>query len=116
MSDYRPEHTTYTGPVNVMMRLTPRDTEFLRERIEQAIEGETGVNLIFTKFRGALSLTHSPERGRQIKCIGYGGASGVRVESEMRGYHGKWSHVELAFPPSVLTTFQEFLDDVEAFP
>lgn len=109
MPEYEPQITTYTKPVNILMRLTKGDTRFLYGRIRQAMERATGVNLIFVGFQGAFSLVYSPERGTQIKCIGYQ-ASGNRVESDMKGYNGPWSHVELTYPVDSLIDMERFIE------
>ncbi|MBA7710900.1 hypothetical protein ES703_119848 [subsurface metagenome] len=60
------------------------------------------------------SLTKSPERGKQVKCIAFH-KSGIRVESEMRGYNGPWSHLELAFPLESVDDMEKFIKKVAEF-
>ncbi len=111
MPEYDPLLTAYTKPVDILIRLTPSDTRFLLSRIQQAVAKETGVNLIFNAFRGAFSLVRTKEHGEELKCIGYG-ASGYRVESQMRGYNGPYSHVELTYPRESVDEMKEFLQRV----
>ena len=113
MPNYEALHTEYTPTANVLIRLSKNDTRFLATRIKQAIEEDTGVNLIFVQWRGAISLTNSPERGEQVKCIAFNKADeGVRVETKMFGYNGRWSHVELVYPRTTLGVFKRFLQAV----
>ena len=92
---------------NFMMRLTRDDTVFLAQRIKQALEDKTGVNLVFLQCRGVFTLSRSRERGKQIKVTSYD--PGIRVETEMKGYYGRWSHMEMAFPLSALDDMEEFI-------
>ncbi len=108
MPDYTAEYTQYTKKSDVLIRLTYDDTRFLAGRIKDALERKTGVNLVFLKMNGAFSQTASAECGREIKCIAYN-RSGIRVESEMRGYNGRWSHVEIALPFEALEDLEDFL-------
>lgn len=107
---YRPLVTEYMGKTNVLIRLTSADSLTLLEMLKDAVSRDTGVSFVFLNMNGALSLTNSDERGNQIKCIAYGG---VKVTSEMKGYTGPWSHVEVVTGPSSLTQMRRFLDKVE---
>jgi len=110
MPNYEALHTEYIPTANILMRLSKDDTQFLATRIKQAVEEGTGVSLVFIEWRGAISLTNSPERGEQVKCIAYNHSPGrTRVETEMLGYNGQWSHVELVYPKTSLSVFKRFL-------
>ena len=110
--EYKALVTEYTGSTNVLIRLTTADSVALLELLDDAVSRHTGVSLVFLEMNGAFSLTNSDEHGNQVKCIAYGGA---RVTSEMKGYNGPWSHVELAMdePPKVARKIRRFLDRIE---
>ena len=113
MPNYEALHTEYISSANILMRLSKDDTRFLATRIKQAVEEDTGVSLVFIEWRGAISLTNSPERGEQIKCIAYNhDYRWNRVETEMLGYNGQWSHVELVYPKTSLSVFKRFLQAI----
>ena len=112
MPDYKPVYTEYTDPVNFMLRLTAKDTIFANLRMQQAIREGIGASLVFLSCDGAFSLTKSPERGKQIKCIAFNKA-GIRVDSEMKGYNGPWSHFEIAHPLESIAHMQQFIDNVK---
>lgn len=108
--EYKPLITEYTGETNVLIRLTRSDSVALLEKLKDAISRDTGVSFVFLNMKGAVSLTNSDERKNQIKCIAYDGA---RVTSEMKGYSGVWSHVELAMDPAASQSIRRFLDRIE---
>jgi hypothetical protein len=112
MPEYKPKVTVYTPKVSVLLRLTPDDTRFLLDRIRQAIDSKTGVNLVFRDWRGAFSVTWCPEHGDEIKCIGFNQA-GFRVESPMRGYKGRWSHCELTYDMNSIEHLRQFIEKAE---
>ena len=109
MPGYEPQFTEYVGRVNVLIRLTRGDSIFLAHRLRDALTRHTGVNLIFTRMNGAFSVTSSSEQGKQIKCIAFN-KTGSRVESQMRGYNGPWSHIELAFPYNSIKDIEGFFN------
>lgn len=109
MGNYKPKKTKYFGPVNVLVRLTPSDTKFLLNKIKEAIDNDTGANLIFLNWTGAISLTYSAERGEQLKFISFAEQHGFRVQAEQKGYKGSWSHIELVTNPKYSKSISEFL-------
>lgn len=111
-------HKTPLPPINVLIRLTAKDTKFLEQRIQQAIADNTGVNLILENMSGAACLISSKERGRQVSLNAYTGDLSYRVNSPMKGYTGPWSHIELVMDPKLakeqLSRFlREILKEVE---
>lgn len=113
MPGYRPIATQYLHSANVLIRLTPSDSLALMQRLKDAIDRRTGVNLVFMDMDNAFSLTTSEEEGEQIKCIAYN-RSGFRVNSPMKGYNGPWSHIEIVMPLSSIGHMKAFLAKVES--
>lgn len=112
MPGYRPIVTQYMHSANVLIRLTPDDSKALANRLNDALGRGTGVNLIFTGMANAFSLTQSDERGEQIKCIAFN-KNGYRVDGQMKGYNGPWSHVEIVMPLASIGNMKTFLDKVQ---
>ena len=99
MPGYRPLKTEYfTEPCNVLVRLNKDDTERLVNRLNEILPKEGGVNLILLNMKGAISITKSEERGRQLKFIAFSDRATFSPETEQKGYTGKWSHVEIVVP------------------
>jgi hypothetical protein len=84
----------FKAPATMLLRLNSQDTRFLLQRIQEAVEKNSGVNLIYVGHRGGISITESPEKGQELKFIVYG--QNRPVHSEMEGYDGPWSHCEIA--------------------
>ena len=112
MPGYRPIMTQYMHHANVLIRLTPNDSKALASRLKDALSRNTGVNLVFTGMDNAFSLTQSDERGEQIKCIAFN-KNGYRVDGQMKGYEGPWSHVEIVMPLSSTQQIKAFVGKVE---
>lgn len=80
---------------NVLVRLNSADTKFLLQRITDAVERGTGVNLILHNLPAAACIIETKERGTQISLNAYSDNISHRVETPMKGYNGPWSHIEL---------------------
>ena len=99
MPGYTPLKTEYfTGPCNVLVRLNKDDTKRLVNRLNEILQKEGGVNLILLNMKGAISITKSEERGRQLKFIAFSDRATFSPDTEQKGYTGKWSHVEIVVP------------------
>ena len=94
-------HKTPLPRINCLIRLTAKDTRFLAERIMDASQRGTGVNMVLEGLNGAACLICSAERGRQISINAYSDGLSYRVETPMRGYNGPWSHIELIMEPKL---------------
>ena len=112
-SEYKPLATKYLSSANVLIRLTKKDTLFLLRQLQDAVDRHTGVSFVYVGMTNAISLTHSDEQGRQIKCIAYN-RGGAVVKSHMKGYTGPWSHIEMAMPLTSLKGIRQFMDEVES--
>lgn len=64
MPSYRPITTQYMQDANVLVRLTRQDSMALMARLKDAINRNTGVNLVFMRMSNAFSLTTSEEEGK----------------------------------------------------
>jgi len=97
MPGYRPLKTEYFNePCNVLVRLNKEDTKRLVNRLNEILPKGGGVNLILLNMRGAISLTESDERGRQLKVIAFSDRATFSPNTEQKGYTGKWSHFEIS--------------------
>lgn len=94
-------HKTPLPRVNCVIRLTANDTRFLAERIVNASQRGTGVNMVLEGLNGAACLISSVERGEQISINAYTDHLSYRVVSRMKGYNGPWSHIELIMEPKL---------------
>lgn len=96
MPGYKPLKTEYFGEkCNVLIRLNRADTVTLKERLNEILEKDAGVNLILLDMNGGISVTESVERGRQLKFIAFSDEVTFSPDTEQRGYTGKWSHIEI---------------------
>jgi len=96
MPGYKPLKTEYFGKkCNVLLRLNRTDTVTLKERLNEILEKDSGVNLILLNMKGGISMTESDERGRQLKFIAFSDEVTFSPETEQRGYTQKWSHIEI---------------------
>ena len=96
MPGYKPLKTEYFGEkCNVLFRLNRDDTITLKERLNEILEKDAGVNLILLNMNGGISMTESDERGRQLKFIAFSDEVTFSPETEQRGYTRKWSHIEI---------------------
>ena len=99
MPGYKPLKTEYFDEsCNVLIRLNREDTTTLQRRLDEILPKEGGVNLILLNMKGAISITESDERGRQLKFIAFSDKATFSPETEQRGYTGNWSHVEISTP------------------
>jgi len=97
MPGYRPLKTEYfNGPCNVLVRLNKGDTQRLVNRLNEILPKEGGVNLILLNMKGAISMTESDERGRQLKFIAFSDRATFSPDTEQKGYTGRWSHIEIS--------------------
>jgi len=97
MPRYRPLKTEYFNePCNVLVRLNKDDTKSLVNRLNEILPKGGGVNLILLNMRGAISITESDERGRQLKFIAFSDRATFSPDTEQKGYTGKWSHFEIS--------------------
>jgi len=90
--------TEYGGRCNVLFRLNAEDTKRLINKLEEH-EMEKGLNLIFFDMKFALSWTNSPERGDQVKVIGFSDSSSFgihNIDPERDRYGSEWSGMEIA--------------------
>lgn len=114
MPKYEPIMTeTCMRGANVLIRLTHSDSVALLDSLKDGVERDTGLSLVFMDMTNAFSLTYSEERNKQIKCIAFS-QSGFRVDSEMKGYNGPWTHVEIVMPVSTIRNMKQFVNNVES--
>jgi len=100
------------GPVNVLFRLTKEDTLFLKKRIDEAIEKNTGANLIMHQLEGSIRKVYTDKHREQIFVRAYKGLKSFNITTPMKGYEGRWSHVEIVMPLSFIPPLKDFLDDL----
>jgi len=109
---YRIQHSFPIKFHHVAMRLTAEATKFLLERIQDAIKRKVGVNLVLADLDGAIAFVHSRKRP-EIVISAYTGNCEKIIKSRMRGYRGRWNHVELYADPSLVKTLTKFLEVLE---
>lgn len=97
---------------HVAIRLTSEGTEFLQERIRDAVKRGVGVNLIFADLDGAIAFVHSRKRP-EIVISAYTGCPDKLVKSPMRGYRGRWNHIEFYMDPGQAEALKKFLGVLE---
>lgn len=114
MPGYKPLKTDYFNePCNVLIRLNKDDTKRLVKRLNEILPKESGVNLILLDMRGAISITESDERGRQIKFIAFSDKATFSPDTEQKGYTGKWSHIEISVPAEDgMGTVKKFINSI----
>jgi len=100
---------TYLPRGNVLLRLNPSDTRFLLERLKDAAQRGVGANLILQGLTCAICEIETPEHGREITVNGYTDIMTWRVETIMRGYTGRWTHVEIVMPLAALKCLRAFI-------
>jgi len=109
---YRIQHSFPLKFHHVALRLTSEATKFLQKRIQDAIKRKVGVNLILADLDGAIAFVHSRKRP-EIVISAYSGSCEKIIKSHMRGYRGRWNHVELYADPSLVKTLTKFLEVLE---
>ena len=110
MPGYKPLKTEYFDEsCNLLIRLNREDTITLQRRLDEILPKEGGVNFILLNMKGAISITESDERGRQLKFIAFSDKVTFSPETEQKGYTGNWSHIEISIP------FQNGVDVIRKF-
>jgi len=109
---YRIQHSFPLKFHHVALRLTSEATKFLQDRIQDAVKRKVGVNLVLADLDGAIAFVHSRKRP-EIVVSAYSGSCEKIIKSRMRGYRGRWSHVELYAHPNQLEALKKFLGVLE---
>ena len=115
MPGYKPLKTEYFDEsCNVLIRLNREDTITLQRRLDEIFPKEGGVKLILLNMKGAISITESDERGRQLKFIAFSDKATFSPETEQKGYTGIWSHVEISTPfQDGVSIIRKFINNIK---
>jgi len=98
---------------DVAIRLTASATKKFLEHIQEAVERNIGVSFVIQDLKSAVGLIET-EKGSEIKFAGYTDSDKIAT-SAMKGYRGRWSHIEIFLPfNGNFLQLQKFIEDVKA--
>jgi len=83
---------------HVAFRLNAEDTKFLLGRMQKAIEMGTGVSFVLKQMPARVVLARTREHGLEFAVHLYSDDISRKAIGEMKGYDGRWSHVNSYMP------------------
>lgn len=80
---------------HIALRFNKDDTKFLLEQVIDAVQRNTGVSFVVQNIPARIGLVRTKEHGYEIKLATFTDDASRRIETEMKGYDGKWSHLDM---------------------